>query len=91
MLVLSKRVLRAFVLVMIMTACPSLSFAEEQIEGKLVANVIGKISSQTTGERSVRVEEVLVRKGDRVKKGELLARLSVQQLKADRLVAQRIL
>lgn len=65
--------------------------AADSLEGKVVADQVGRISVQLTGERSVRVEEMTVRIGDRVRKGDLLARLSSEQLKADRLVAQRTL
>jgi len=93
MFVKFKSVFRALFLIqlLIMAVFPSLSFAEEHFKGRLVADLVGKISSETTGERSVRVEELLVRKGDRVSKGDLLARLSVEQLSADRLVALKIL
>lgn len=47
----------------------------------------GKISSVITGERTVRVIEISVDKGDDVKKGDILAKISTEQLKADRLVA----
>ena len=63
--------------------------AQTIIEGQLIADQIGTISSPLTGERSVRVEAVPVRKGDRLKKGDQMALLSTLQLMADRLVAQR--
>ncbi|CAN0192617.1 unnamed protein product, partial [Phaeothamnion confervicola] len=63
----------------------------EVVEGKLVADQRGQISAQMTGERSQRVESVLVRVGDRVKKGDVLARLNTVSLEADRLIAQRAL
>ena len=49
---------------------------------------MGKVSSQLTGERSVRVKELNVRVGDRVKKGDIIAKLSTEQLEADRKVAE---
>ena len=66
---------------------PLLLHAEETIEGKLVADHVGRVSSEITGERSIRVQDLLVREGDRVRKGDVLARLSAEQLTADRAVA----
>ena len=61
--------------------------AQESFKGVIVAKQVGKVSSQLTGERSVRVQELNVRVGDRVKKGDLIAKLSTEQLEADRKVA----
>lgn len=63
--------------------------AEETIQGKLVADQRGRVSAPLTGERSTRVEEMRVRAGDRVKQGDVLARLSTEQLEADKNVAKR--
>ena len=63
--------------------------AQTVTEGKLIVDQIGTISSPLTGERSVRVEDVPVRMGDRLMKGDQMALLSTLQLMADRLVAQR--
>ena len=68
---------------------PGYGFAQDAMEGKLISNQVGKISSVITGERSVRVVEILVRTGDRVKKGDIVAKLSTEQLRADREVAMR--
>ncbi len=65
----------------------SLLHAEETIKGKLVADHVGRVSSEITGERSIRVQDLLVREGDRVRTGDVLARLSAEQLTADRAVA----
>lgn len=65
--------------------------AAEPKKGRLVADVRGQIAAQFTGERSQRVTEVRVRVGDRVKKGDLLARLDTDQLEADKLIIQRSL
>jgi RND family efflux transporter MFP subunit len=65
--------------------------AVEVVDGTLVVDQRGNISAQMTGERSQRVEELLVRVGDRVEKGDVLARLDTAQLAADRLIAQRVL
>ena len=66
-----------------------LARAQTVTEGKLIVDQIGTISSPLTGERSVRVEDVPVRMGDRLMKGDQMALLSTLQLMADRLVAQR--
>ena len=68
---------------------PGYGFAQDAMEGKLISNQVGKISSVITGERSVRVIELPVRTGDRVKKGDIVAKLSTEQLRADREVAMR--
>ena len=65
--------------------------AQSTIEGKIISNQIGTVSGVLTGERSVRVEELAVRFGDRVKMGDLIARLSTAQLESDRNVALAIL
>ena len=67
------------------------TLAEKTVEGTLVADQRGHISAQMTGERSQGVKEMNVRVGDKVKAGELLARLDTEQLQADRLIAQRAL
>ncbi len=59
------------------------------VEGRLVADQRGHISAQMTGERSQGVKEMNVRVGDKVKKGDVLARLDTEQLDADRVIAQR--
>ena len=64
------------------------ALAQETFKGVIVAKQVGKVSSQLTGERSVRVEELNVRVGDRVKKGDIIAKLSTEQLEADRKVAE---
>ena len=87
----NKIILGALVLGLSLGFCPSYLHADETIEGKMVANHIGKVSSEITGERSIRVQELLVREGDRIKKGDVLARLSTEQLTADRTVALRFL
>lgn len=84
-------ILGAFVLGISLGFCPSYLHAGETIEGKLVAKHVGKVSSEITGERAIRVQELPVREGDRVKKGDVLARLSTQQLTADRTVALSLL
>ncbi len=61
--------------------------AQQTFKGVIVAKNVGKVSSQLTGERSVRVKELDVRVGDRVKKGDLIAKLSTEQLEADSKVA----
>lgn len=66
-------------------------WADEAIPGKLVADQRGRVSAQITGERSTRVEEMRVRPGDRVKQGDVIARLNTEQLEADRSVAKRAL
>lgn len=66
---------------------PLLLNAQETIKGRLVANHVGRVSSEITGERAIRVKDLLVREGDRVKKGDVLVRLSVEQLIADRAVS----
>ena len=86
-----KNNLRVLVMSMALASCLPLAHAGEVIKGRLIADLVGKVSTEMTGERSVRIKEMLVRKGDRVRKGDLLARLSSLQLKADRLVAQRAL
>lgn len=58
------------------------SAAEEIIQGTLIANHLGTVSSEITGERAIRVMERPVQEGDRVKKGQLLAKLSTVQLVA---------
>ena len=63
------------------------AIAQETFKGVIVAKQVGKVSSQLTGERSVRVQELSVRVGDRVKKGDPIAKLSTEQLEADRKVA----
>ena len=63
--------------------------AQDTVEGRVVADRTGRISVQLTGERSVRVEEMPVDVGDRVRKGDVIARLNSERLKADRLVAVR--
>ena len=70
---------------------PSMVVAQEAMEGKLISNQVGTISSVITGERSVRVLELAVRIGDRVKNGDVIARLSTEQLEADREVTLRSL
>ncbi len=87
----NKTILGAFVLGLSLGFCPSYLHADETIEGKIVAKYVGKVSSEITGERAIRVEELPVRVGDRIKKGDVLARLSTKQLTADRTVALRLL
>ena len=70
---------------------PNVVVAQSTIEGKIISNQIGTVSGVLTGERSVRVEELAVRFGDRVKMGDLIARLSTAQLESDRNVALAIL
>lgn len=65
------------------------ALAEKTVEGTLIADQRGHISAQMTGERSQGVKEMKVRVGDRVKAGDLLARLDTEQLQADRLIEQR--
>lgn len=84
-------VLLGSALVTLIGAAPGAVDASEAIEGKLVADQRGHISSQMTGERSQRVKDMYVRVGDNVKQGDRLARLDTVQLEADRLIAQRFL
>ncbi|MEM9356377.1 MAG: efflux RND transporter periplasmic adaptor subunit [Pseudomonadota bacterium] len=79
-----RRILLGTIAVVLMNAQ---AIAEETFKGVIVAKQVGKVSSQLTGERSVRVQELNVRVGDRVKKGDLIAKLSTEQLEADRKVA----
>lgn len=60
--------------------------AQESIQGRFIANHLGTVSSEITGERAIRVTELLAREGDKVKKGQLLAKLSTVQLIAARSV-----
>ena len=87
----NKIALGAVVLGLHLGFFPSCLHADETIEGKVVTQNVGKISSEITGERAIRVEELPIQVGDRVKKGDVLARLSTSQLSADRTVAQRSL
>lgn len=85
----TRRLVNGFALtLMISVACGRVE-AVEVVDGNLVVDQRGNISAQMTGERSQRVEELLVRVGDRVKKGDMLARLNTVQLDGDRLIAQR--
>ena len=72
-------------------AAAQAALAEKTVEGTLVADQRGHISAQMTGERSQGVKEMNVRVGDKVKAGDLLARLDTEQLQADRLIGQRAL
>lgn len=87
----SQCVLQGLALAIVMGAAMQVARASDAIEGKLIADQRGHISAQMTGERSQRVKDMLVRVGDKVTKGDLLARLDTEQLEADRLIAQRAL
>lgn len=67
------------------------SFAQKAIEGKVIANQSSVISSEITGERSIRVVNLIVGVGDRVKKGDVIAKLSTEQLEALRNVSLSML
>ena len=82
-----KLMAKALILVSALFFLAHASDADKSLKGRLIANHIGKVSSEITGERTVRIQKLLVREGDRVKKGELLAQLSTEQLIADRSVA----
>ena len=60
------------------------ALAQETFKHVIVAKQVGKASSQLTGERSVRVKELNVRVGNRVRKGDIIDKLSTEQLEADR-------
>lgn len=87
----SQLVLTGLALVVVVGAAAQVVKAGETIEGKLIADQRGHISAQMTGERSQRVKDMRVRVGDKVRQGDLLARLDTEQLEADRLIAQRAL
>lgn len=91
MLLKSQSLFRGLALAVAIASAPGIVQAGGAIEGKLVADQRGHISAQMTGERSQRVKDMLVRVGDKVKAGDLLARLDTEQLEADRLIAQRAL
>ncbi len=86
-----SRVVSAWMVAISLAGSTPSTYAAEVLEGRLIADQVGNISSQMTGERTIRIDTVRVRKGDRVKKGDLLAQLNTQQLVADRLVVQRAL
>lgn len=83
------RLLLTFAVLLSFASHSPFVWAETIMEGELIANQVGTISSPLTGERSVLVDAVPVRKGDRLKKGDQMALLDTRQLLADRLVAQR--
>ena len=85
----SIRLILTFALLISFVARSPFAWAETIIEGELIANQVGTISSPLTGERSVLVDAVPVSKGDRLNKGDRMALLDTRQLLADRLVAQR--
>lgn len=91
MIATSKFGLHALLLVIAMGGACHGAGAVEVVEGSLIADLRGHVSAQMTGERSQRVEEMLVRIGDRVKKGDVLARLNTVQLQSDRLISVRAL
>ncbi len=86
-----KFLIAGFVIAFQLGAAAQSVHAVEIVDGTLVVDQRGNISAQMTGERSQRVEDLLVRVGDRVKKGDVLARLNTAQLEGDRLIAQRVL
>jgi multidrug efflux pump subunit AcrA (membrane-fusion protein) len=87
----SRLSLLALGLALVTVAAVDIVEAAEVVDGTLVADVRGQISAEMTGERAQRVDQMNVRVGDRVKKGDVLARLSTLQLEGDRAIAERAL
>lgn len=77
-----KQFVHEFIVLVIVVAAMTLGPIESNAEEQ-----DSTVSSVITGERSVRVAKLSVGKGDKVKKGDVLAVLSTQQLEADKLVA----
>src|SRR5262245_42950549 len=87
----SNLVLRGLAVALVIGGACQAVEAAEVLEGKLMANQRGRRCAERTGERAQRVEELLVRVGDRFRKGDVLARLNTVSLEADRAIAQRAL